>query len=933
LAQGAVCLELVGEPGIGKTTMLALLSRAAVAHGAQVLDGCASEFEHDLPFGVVIDALDGHLSQVEDRWSRSLGADVAAELVEIFPALQSPDSEPLRVGLPSERFRGYRAVGALLERLAAAQPLVLALDDVHWADSSSVELIGALLRRPPAARVMIALAYRPHQASQRLLRELAVAVSDGVLERIELGPLSQAEADALLAEGTSARDRECLFAESGGNPFYLHQLARAPGGRRGGGDLGAGVPLAVAASLFAELESLSSATRRLARAAAVAGDPFDLDLAGHVAELDRVAALAGLDELVAAGLVRAGSGPLRFVFRHPLVRRAVYESAQPGWRIAAHELADAALARRGASATARAHHVERSAGIGDAQAIKVLVAAAAAAIVPSATAHWLNAAVRLAPDDGDLQSRLLCRLGEALAAAGLLEDSRTALSEALTRWPTDSDPEGRIGLIVLCASVERLLGRHQEARARLAAATREIDDPDSAAGVALAIEVAIERIFSTDYATVPELALAAVRSATVLGDPILYVAAAMVAGFGDFCVRDVAGARMRISEAAQLLSTLDDATVARQPDALSLLGWTERCLDHYEAAVCHFTRGIAVARASGRSKLYVQLTAGRAYALAQWGRVAEAQEASEEAVEAARLSENPQTLAWALMVNCFTHTQSGSLVTAVRNGREAVALDVDQSLISAGCGIHLGTALAEGGDSEEGVDLILKLAGGPELQLVPPMLRPFAYEAMTRAEINRGRVARATSWARRAATIVDGIDCDLPRALADRAAASVLLGEGDVVAAADRALASADKADAIQAYVEAGRSRMLAGRALIVAGQRKGAGEQLRAAEAQLAACGALRLREQCARELRRLGLRVTSAPRRGDQSAWGLAALSGRERQVADLVRTRHTNREIAEQLFLSEKTVESHLRSVFVKLGVSSRADVARTLDDAPS
>jgi DNA-binding CsgD family transcriptional regulator len=796
-----------------------------------------------------------------------------------------------------------------------------------------MELIGALLRRPPAAKVLIALAYRPHQAPERLLRELAVAVGDGVLERIELGPLSQIEADALLPEDTSARDRKWLFAESGGNPFYLRQLVRAPGGRRVGGDLGAGVPSAVAASLFAELESVSRGARRLARAAAVAGDPFDLDLAAQVAELDRVAALAGLDELVAAGLVRAGSEPLQFVFRHPLVRRAMYESAQPGWRIAAHGLANAALARRGASAMARAHHVERSAEVGDARAIELLVAAAAAAIVPSAAAHWLKAALRLAPDDGEQRQGMLCRLGEALAAGGLLEESRTALDDALARWPANHDPEGRIGSIVLCATVERLLGRHQGARARLAAATRELDDPDSAAGVALAIELATDRIFSMDYATVREPALAALRSATVLGDPILLAAAATIAGFGDYCAGDVVGARMRISETARLLSMLDDAAVATRPDVLFFLGWADHFLDRYETAVHYFDRGIAVARVSGHSQLYVELTAGRAYALGVWGRVAEAQAASSEAVEAARLSENPQTLAWSLMVNCFTHTQSGDLVSAVRNGREAVALNVDGSIVSGVCGIHLAVALAEGGGLEESIELILQWGGGPELQLVFPMMRPWVYEVLTCAEIDLGRVEPAAAWARRAAAIVDGIDCDLPRVLADRAAARVLLAEGDVAAAADLALSSAQRASGVQARVDAARSQLLAGRALILGGQRERAGEQLRAAEAQLASCGALRLREQCVRELRRIGLRIARATRRGDQSAWGLAALSGREREVADLVRARHTNREIAKQLFLSEKTVESHLRSVFVKLGVTSRTDVARTLDDSPA
>jgi len=928
-----VCLELVGEPGIGKTTMLALLSRVATANGAQVLDGRASEFEDDLPFGVFIDALDGPLSMIEGRWSRSLGADVAAELAEIFPALRSADGSPLRAKLSSERFRGYRAVGALLERLATTRPLVLVLDDVHWADSSSVELIGALLRRPPAAAVLIALAYRPHQASERLLRELAVAAGDGVLERIELGPLSQVEAGALLADGTSARDREWLFAESGGNPFYLHQLARAPGGRGAGGDLGAGVPLAVAASLFAELESLSRGARRLAWAAAVAGDPFDLDLAAEVAELDRVAALAGLDELIGAGLVRSGSGPLGFAFRHPLVRRAVYESARPGWRIGAHALADTGLARRGASAAARAHHVERSAEVGDAQAIELLVSAATAAIVPSAAAHWLKAALRLVPAEGEQRLGLLCRLGETLAAAGLLEESRAALIEALERWPGDSDVDGRIGLIVLCATVERLLGRHREARARLATAATELDDPDSAAGVALAIDLAIERAYSDEVTSALKPAAAALRSATALGDPVLLAVAVTMMGFAQGCVGDTEGARARLVEATRLVAGLDMRTAARRPEVFFTLGWSARFLDRYEAAVEHFDRGVRVGRESGHTQLYVELTAGRAGALLQLGRLADAQAANEEAIEAARLSENPQPLAWALMMSCATQTDSGHLARAVREGRESVALAVDGSSISVGCAITLGIALAESGDFEGAVELIVEWAGGPELPHTFPLLRPWAYEGLTRAELGLGRIEQAAGWAHRAAAIVDGVDCDLARAQADRAAANVLLAEGDVAAAADRALAAAGRADGVQARVDAARSRLVAGRALALGGQRERAGEQLRAAEAQLAFCGALRLREQCARELRRIGLRVASATRRGDQSARGPAALSGREREVADLVRARHTNREIAERLFLSEKTIESHLRSVFVKLGVSSRADVARTLDIPPT
>jgi DNA-binding NarL/FixJ family response regulator len=780
--------------------------------------------------------------------------------------------------------------------------------------------------------VLIALAHRSRQASQRLVRELAAAAREGVLRRVVLGPLSEAEADLLLTEQPRGSDRRRLFAESGGNPFYLHQLARVGGGAGAGRDIGAGVPLAVAASLFAELEAVSAAARRLAQAAAVAGDPFDLDLAADVGDLERAAALAALDELVAADLLRPDGGPLGFAFRHPLVRRAAYESARPGWRIAAHARADEALARRGAALTARAHHVEQSARVGDESAIDLLISAADAAIVPATAARWLRSALRLMPADRERCLALGRRLGETLAAAGCLEDSRAVLNDVLQRWPVDGDPQGRTSLIVVCAQVDRLLGRHQQAHARLVVAARELDDPDSAAGVAVALELATQHLYATRFEHADEPARAALRGAAALGDPLLYASAVVLAGYAAYDMRDLDRARARIDEAAALAAALDDAALARRPTVLLGLGRAERLLDRYEASVEHFTRGVAVARASGHSQLHVELTSGNTEALTRWGHLDEARLAADEAVEGARLSENPQTLAWALGASSLTHRECGSLDSAVSEGREAVALAVDRSLISAICGVSLGMSLVERGDWAQGAAMILEWAGGDELPGVHPMQRPYVFEALTRAEIGLDDVQRAADFVGRAFAIVDGVACDLPRAHAERAAATVLLAEGDAASAAQHAIASTDAADAVAAQVEAGRSRLLAGRALAAAGQRERAGEQLRAAEVQLAACGARRVREECVRELRRIGLRVAHAGRRGDSAARGANVLSGRELQIAELVRARHTNRAIAEQLFLSQKTVESHLRSVFVKLGVTSRAQVAGALEPRP-
>ncbi len=164
-----------------------------------------------------------------------------------------------------------------------------------------------------------------------------------------------------------------VFRQGGGNPFYLQQLWRSGGDAApstgNGAAPGSGVPPAVAASLAEELASLAPRSRAFLEAAAVAGEPFEPDFAAAIGKLDAAAGLAALDDLLGLDLVRPTEVPRRFIFRHPLVRRAVYESAPGGTRMAAHARAAAALAARGAGPAERARHVEQSAGRGDDDAI------------------------------------------------------------------------------------------------------------------------------------------------------------------------------------------------------------------------------------------------------------------------------------------------------------------------------------------------------------------------------------------------------------------------------------------------------------------------------------------------------------------------------------------------------------------------------------
>ena len=132
---------------------------------------------------------------------------------------------------------------------------------------------------------------------------------------------------------------EALYEDSGGNPFYLEQLARSPDRAAPDapdGSLPVEVPPMVAAAMMEELSLLPNSSRRVLEAAAVVGDPFEPELAAAAADMTEQQAIEMIDELLAADLIRLTSVPRRFRFRHPIVRRAVYEAAPAGWRIGAH---------------------------------------------------------------------------------------------------------------------------------------------------------------------------------------------------------------------------------------------------------------------------------------------------------------------------------------------------------------------------------------------------------------------------------------------------------------------------------------------------------------------------------------------------------------------------------------------------------------------
>ncbi|MEU6192013.1 AAA family ATPase [Nocardia sp. NPDC047038] len=936
-AGSAAAVVVLGEPGIGKTRLLAEFCERAAADGFEVLGGRGTELESEVPFGVIVDALNERFASLVSEMIADVGQDRVAELAAVLPCLRGYGRQ-LGARLEVERFEFYRAVCGTFDRLVLRRPLVLALDDVHWADPASVELISFMLRRLVPGMIL-ALAYRPGQTPGQLLDALTHVAADGQLCELKLSPLSIGEAAEALELPPDSSVVQKLHADSGGNPFYLEQLARMvtagpPSGLSADVDVAnkdVRIPITLRTTISQELTRLAGATLWVVRAGAVAGDPFDVDLVTAIAEADEAQVLKSLDELVRVDLVRPAATPGQFRFRHPIVRRVVYDDdSTAGWRIAAHNRAARALARRGGSVEERAHHVEYSAHPGDEEAAATLAEAAhiVAPHAPAAAVRWLQAALRLLPATRGGQQRLLLQvlLARALANIGNLRESRAKLEEVLEILPTGSVSD-RVPIIRMIAHADHALGHAEETR-HLIDATLDRVPADSADAIALKLELAQNQWMRGHWEQAVSTANWADVQATGIADSTLMVEAKSALAMFANDQGDFARAKELVDWVAHYVDASATIEIPEQLEGLSNLVFAEIYLGLLPAALRHAERGLKASRATGQNHVFGLILFSAAIAKMLLGRLSEARRDAEAAVEVALLLDNDPLRIWAESVRCWVETMSGNLPTALTAGRAAVRNPHPYyGWFAHAC---YGQALIEAGRYEQGRQELLSIVR-PGPSGIPPGVSAIFLSPLVIAELAVGRIEAADALTRR----LEDDAQDLPLSSgawhlraghARYARACVYAARGDFQAAAAYSDKARESFDAVDARLWAARARLDAGRALARIHDAPAAIRELELAHTALRDIGATRLADNANKELRTLGKRIKRWPTTGQPA--DTLALTAREREVADRVVQGYTNREIAKELFISPKTVEKHLARVFAKLDTNSRSGIAAAM-----
>ncbi|WTP99659.1 AAA family ATPase [Streptomyces anulatus] len=922
---GPSFVDVTGAAGIGKSRLMGEFCLRARRRGVTVLRGRATEYELHLPFQPFADAF----ADLDDR-----PPGVAPALFDaVAPILGGRGAGPASApGTPTaDRFGLHRAVARLLAQLGQEGGLLIALDDMHWADPAARELLDHLVRHPVPGPVGFVLARRDRQTPSPLTAALTRGVDTEAVVRIVLGPLAEQECVEGLAPDLPRARAAQLYATGGGNPLYFLSLVHAhrEGAARDpdsapaltAGGLGE-LPSGLGSLLLNELTPLTPSQRRILEAIAVLGDHAEPPVIARATGRPEADLDDDLDTLVRRDLVRPGTGG-RPALCHPVLRTLVHESTTARRRVEIHRAAATELAHAGAPAVEQAQHIERSVTAWDPQAVALLKQAAdqTASTAPSSCAHWLQVALRLLPDTAEHaaeRSDLMLRRARALGVAGSLRESRDLLHKVISTAVADG--RVRTSAVVLCALMERHLGRYPEALALLRREMSRQPQPSPSDRMAIGLELSSSAPHNTSYTRMRGEVARTLAEARSLGDELGEAGALALAAFGEAYEGGVATATEYAGQAAGLVDGLPDGDLTTLCEPLGRLGWAEAFLGRFTDAERHADRGLRIARRSGQVYLLPLLLLCKAHVRIQTCRLPSARQLAYEAEDIARGIGSGELLAFVLAnkAQVLVAASSPGAPEALAAAEEAVAfMGHSENWRASMAWSMLGYAALTGGDPHRARDALLR-AGGDDLRGLQPSMRPLLSELLVTAAMATGDVDSASAWAEQAREEAARLGLPVQRASALRSAAQLALHGGDPATAATLLSEAATQCARAGAVFWEARSLLLAAPAMTAAGF--GArGTAMWEKGHRLATTGGAGLLIGLA-EMTRPPVPATSSgtPQR-------LASLTAREREVAELVAEGLTNQAIANRLYLSPRTVETHLSRVYRKTDVATRAGLA--------
>ncbi|MFJ8472377.1 AAA family ATPase [Kitasatospora sp. NPDC094011] len=951
--RGAV-IEIAGDPGMGKSALLRVIADHARARGIPVSQARAVR-RPTVPYQVFVDAYGDRLARETVDEQRNRCRSFWASTTGTGPT-------------PEDHFRRGRVARELLADWAAAQGgAVLVLDDLHLCDPESAELAAQLIRTPVPGPLLLAVAHRPRQTPLPLLEELSHGVRAGAVVRIEPAALDPAAVTALLghrdpapadgppgtadlrptpAPDTAAPpdDSEQLCAAADGNPAYVRILAAAdwhpadwpesPGENRDG-------LLREAVALAAELNALTPEATVAIDAAAVLGAAFDpADLAA-VSGLDHARIHAALAELTHVDLLRPVSGGMRFTFRHPVLRHVAHERANAVSRQSAHRRALDLLKDRDSTAAARARHAEQLIGTDRVTALETLVEGAqeVADDAPATAARWLRLALESLTGGevlGLSRDALLLARARALAATGQLADAR-ALSQEVLRNAAQLDPELRAEAYLVSAACERQLGRYREAEALVRAALGDQSRPPAGPAAARIAELALEysqaSLFEGTYEQSHVLVGRTAQATRGADDQASACAAKALAALGDTYLGAVAAAAPVVTDCARQLDGLPDAVVARNPELPVAIGWSELFLERFPAASRHFERGLAVTKADGQQQVLTHLLLGQCNHDTWTGRLDRAVRSAWEAERLARAADAHDVAGRAMALRALAlawaqGTEQSAAVVALAEAGAHSTRPGDGWWAGSKVGALAQTQLITG-NAPGALRTLLEDGGGDGLPLLQPTLLPQWLGTLTIAAVRCGDRTGAERWARQADEAAERLGLPGQRMHALRARALVHASGHQHDAAVVLFEQSAQGFRRAGLPIQQIWTLVLGAASTASVHGPAAAAAQLESAVQLAGHYGALRLSEEALREQGKLTAGTPRAPLPLSGRQQALSLLTERELEVARLVGAGGTSRQVAHQLVLSTRTVETHLQRIYRKLDVPSRAALARLVE----